>query len=129
MYVHVFQWKIIVQVPLGIIMKNENKTDEMVSILSQMHQYVPKQSERKTIHIPCTGDTEVVVSENLHHLLIGGDQLTSERIRGAQSLRQNSTTPTGRLDGFVPVSEDWHAKVCFMQVCLFLTIFCIIYAY
>ena len=84
-----------------------------------MHQYVPTKSERKTIHVPCTEYTEVVLSENPHHLLIGGDQLTSERIRGAQSLRKNSTTATGRLDGFVPVSEDWHAIVCFLQVCTF----------
>ena len=27
------------QVPLGIIMKNENKVDEMVSIMSTLHQY------------------------------------------------------------------------------------------
>ena len=45
-------------------MKNENKTDKMVSILSQMHQYVPTKSERKTIHVLCTGYTEVVLSGN-----------------------------------------------------------------
>ena len=27
------------QVPLGIIMKNENKVDEMESIMSTLHQY------------------------------------------------------------------------------------------
>ena len=81
-------------------MKNENKMDDMVDILTHMHQYVP-------LHIKL---------ETLHHILIGGDQLTAERIKGAQSLRKNSTSGTGRLEGLVPVSEDWHAKVCFLQV-------------
>ena len=98
-------------------MKNENKTDEMVQILSQLHQYVPMKRETMAMRVPCTGDMEEVCSESLHHLLVGGDQLTAERVRGAQSLRRNSTTAAGRLDGFLPVSEDWHAKVCFLQVC------------
>ena len=29
------------QVPLGIILKNENKIDEMTEILTDLHQYVP----------------------------------------------------------------------------------------
>ena len=101
-------------------MWNENKTDEMVSILTQLHQYVPKRSEESAVYVESTGDTEVVLVESLFPLLVGGDQLTSERIRGAQSVRKNSTTPTGRLQGIVPVSEDWHAKACFLQVCFFM---------
>lgn len=61
----------------------------------------------------------VHVPENFHHILIGGDQLTAERIRGAQSMRRNSTHAAGRLEGFIPVSEDWHAKVCFLEVCTY----------
>ena len=37
-------------------------------------------------------------------------------IRGAQSLRKNSTHAAGRLEGLIPTSEDWHAKVCYLQV-------------
>ena len=72
----------------------------------------------KVISVPGTEDFELIESEDLHHLLIGGDQLTVKRIKGAQSLRKNSTHAAGRLEGFVPVSENWHAKVCFLQVCL-----------
>jgi len=32
--------------PLGVILKNENKTDKMVDILDILHKYVP--SERST---------------------------------------------------------------------------------
>ena len=70
----------------------------------------------KTVKVPGTGCSEDIQFERLHYLLIGGDQLTAERIKGAQSLRKNSTHAVGRLEGFVPVSEDWHAKVCFLQV-------------
>ena len=101
-------------------MWNENKTDEMVSILTHLHQYVPKRSEESAVYVESTGDTEVVLIESLFPLLVGGDQLTSERIRGAQSVRKNSTTPTGRLQGIVPVSEDWHAKACMLLASMFL---------
>ena len=95
-------------------MKNENKTDEMVT---HLHQYVPRVVIKTVVNVPTTNDCEEIVSETLHHLLIGGDQLTAERVRGAKMVRQNSTHAIGRLEGFIPVSEDWHAKVCFLQVC------------
>ena len=104
------------QVPLGILMKNENKMDDMVDILTHMHQYVPSHAATKTVQVPGTEYPENVQLERLHHILIGGDQLTAERVKGAQSLRKNSTHAVGRLEGLVPVSEDWHAKVCFLQV-------------
>lgn len=97
-------------------MKNENKTDDMVDILSHLHQYVPMAAETKKMKVPGTDVVEEIQAENLHYLVIGGDQLTVERIRGAQSMRRNSIHATGRLEGFIPITEDWHAKVCFMQV-------------
>ena len=97
-------------------MKNENKTDDMVDILSHLHQYVPLRSETKVVHVPGTDDREALQMDSIHHILLGGDQLTAERIRGAQSIRRNSTHAAGRLEGFIPVAEDWHAKVCFLQV-------------
>ena len=29
------------QIPLGVILKNENKNDDMVEIMTEMHKYVP----------------------------------------------------------------------------------------
>ena len=92
----------------------KNITDDMVGILSHLHQYVPMITSTKNVNVPGTGISEEVASETLHHLLIGGDQLTAERVRGAQNMRKNSTHATGRLEGFLPISEDWHAKVCFL---------------
>lgn len=55
--------------------------------------------------VPGMGDSEKVQSESVHHLLTGGDQLTVERIGGAQSSK-NSMHDAGCLEGFIPVSED-----------------------
>lgn len=45
-----------------------------------------------------------------------GDQLTVARIRGGQQIRANSESASRRLQGFVPMVEDWHANQCFMGV-------------
>ena len=106
------------QVPLGIIMKNENKVDEMVSIMSSLHQYLPMRQLSGSVAVPGSSDLETVDVELLHKTLLGGDQLTVARARGAQSQRENSVHPKGQLSGFIPVVEDWHAKVCLMEVCV-----------
>lgn len=48
-----------------------------------------------------------------HEILLGGDQLTYARVRGAQSMRVNHENSAA---GFIPVVEDWHAKMTFMKV-------------
>ena len=49
-------------------------------------------------------------------ILIGGDQLTVARMRRAQRIRINSENSEERFDGVLPVAEDWHAKMWFMEV-------------
>lgn len=58
----------------------------------------------------------MVSIDRMHQLLFGGDQLTVARARGAIMIRENSEHAQGRLEGFVPVVEDWHAKVCLLEV-------------
>lgn len=43
--------------------------------------------------------------------------LTAARARGSKAMRCNSIRGKDRLDGIVPVVEDWHAKMCFLEVC------------
>ena len=43
---------ITVQVPLGILLKNENKGSEMIEILTHLHQYVPLKEFTKEMFIP-----------------------------------------------------------------------------
>ena len=57
--------------------------------------------------------------DTMHKVLIGGDQLTVARMKGAKSMHEVSQHDAGRLDGFIPVVEDWHTKVCLLEVRLF----------
>ena len=70
------------QIPLGIIFKNENLNEDMVSILQQFFSYLPK-----------TGDGGV------DGQLFSGDQLTVERAVNVISSVANGFTPEDRLEG------------------------------
>lgn len=70
-------------------MKNENKMDDMVDILTHMHQYVALHAVEKMVEVSGTDHSKHIKLETLHHILIGGDQLTAERVKRARSLRKN----------------------------------------
>ena len=82
--------------------------------------YVPSKEVERELTIPNkTGpDTIMKVIDQQYYAmtLVGGDQLTVARIRGAQRIRGNSETSQQRFDGLLPVAEDWHAKMCFLEV-------------
>lgn len=63
-------------------------------------------------------DDGAVSAEIFRKVLFGGDFLTQKRAKGAQNAVINELTPTGQLRGLVPVTEDWHARQCLMQVCV-----------
>ncbi len=48
--------------------------------------------------------------------LVGGDYLSVARARGAQVIRSTSELTKDTLNGLLPVAEDWHAKVCLIEV-------------
>ena len=72
----------------------------------------------EAVDIPGEPTPAKVQLDFFHNILLGGDQLTCARVRGGQRIRENSCTGRARLEGLVPVIEDWHAKVCLMQVSL-----------
>ena len=47
---------------------------------------------------------------------MGGDQLTAARGRGAKKAKVHADSPTSRLEGLIPVAEDWHTKVVLLEV-------------
>ena len=51
-----------------------------------------------------------------HSVLFGGDQLTVTRIRGTQTLRDTQDKAIDRLEGVIPVVEDWHTRMTLMKV-------------
>ena len=106
-----FLYKLLVQVPLGVLLKSETNYEDMTEILEHYHTYVPSVNCEK--FIPETGITP---DKCFLTTLVGGDYLSVARARGAQLIRSTSELTKDTLGGILPVAEDWHAKVCFMEV-------------
>ena len=87
------------QVPLGVLLKAENKTEDIIDIIEHIQQYTPVANDGK-----------------LQPILFGGDQLMKERASNAQEGKMQSRTALGRLQGVIPKCEDWHTLVAFNQV-------------
>eukprot|EP00731_Ephydatia_muelleri_P010254 Em0005g840a len=105
-------------VPLGVMLKNENVLGDMIDILDGLHRYIPTTTTSQTLDVCAEGGHTRAVEVKLHnfsYIPLGGDQLTIARIRGSQSILSNSDNGEERLEGFVPVIEDWHTKMCFME--------------
>ena len=97
-------------------MKNENKLDEMVAIMETLQHYIPRIRQSTHLNVPGSDEQETVHNDFFCSILFGGDQLTVARAIGAQRIRANSEDGTARLEGLIPVVEDWHAKVCLLGV-------------
>eukprot|EP00731_Ephydatia_muelleri_P006316 Em0003g564a len=102
-------------VPLGVILKDENKLDDMVQIMDELHKYVPSIRSVENFEDE-NGDMLTMDIHHFSHILLSGDQLTTARAIGSQRIRKNSVDAVARLQGFIPVTEDWHTKVCYMKV-------------
>ena len=85
--------------PLGIIFKNENVNEDMLSILRDFHKYLPK-----------TGD------DKFDGQLFTGDQLTVERAINIIASVSNGYSSEDRLDGLHLQLGDWHAAVKILDV-------------
>ena len=59
-----------------MILKNENIVKEMISILEDLHKYVPTHQEEKEIEIPEEGIIIQQKTQVIHPVYLGGDQLT-----------------------------------------------------
>ena len=90
------------QVPLGVIFKNENENAEMLGILQQFQTYLPKITEN-------TFDPQ----------LLTGDQLSVERAVNVIASVSNGFSAEERLEGFNLQIGDWHAAVKFLTVSFF----------
>ena len=77
------------QVPLGIILENENTTEGMVHIMEELHKYVPTKSYKED-YTTTDGEVIQIPKAAIHPVLFGGDQLTAARARGAKSAKVNS---------------------------------------
>ena len=101
---------------MGVLNKSEMKYDDMISIMEYLHHYVPTETGTVEIDLPDSGGKFDLTKTSFHTILFGGDQLTAKRARGSQMIRSNSVTSSEQINGLLPTSEDWHAKLCFLEV-------------
>lgn len=113
------------QVPLGVIPKDEIKHEDMIDILEHIQQYVPAKEECRELIDPVTKDAMILKDHILVTTLVGGDQLTTARARGAQLIRSDCDSSKDHLAGLLPVTEDWHAKMCLMKVISYMHVLCV----
>ncbi len=90
----------------------------MVEIVTHLHQYVPAIEFEEEIVIPSSGEAVKVPKARFSPVLLGGDQLTAARVRGAKKAKVSADVPSTRLEGIIPVAEDWHTKMNFLGVCV-----------
>lgn len=101
---------------MGILPKSEMSHEDMISILEHLHQYVPTESSTERFKFPQSDETMDISIDRFHHVLFGGDLLTAKRARVGQRIRGNSERGKHRLEGLLPIAEDWHAKLCLLTV-------------
>ena len=87
----------------------------MIDIMTHIHQYVPCYVHEEEHDIQ--GEMVKVAKESVYPILFGGDQLTASRARSAKKAKVNSVKSSARLEGLIPVAEDWHTKLNFLTVC------------
>ena len=105
----------ILQIPLGVQLLDENNLDQMCQILDNLHIYCPKVPSVEE-HLLPDGESYTFNSVAILDILFGGDQMTCVRARTAKLLRSSHDNPENALHGIVPVVEDWHARMCLLRV-------------
>ena len=79
-------------------------------------KYVPSLAVIDSVTDPDTNETVTLKRHKIHPLLFGGDQLTTERARSCRRSRSNADEAESKLQGLIPVVEDWHSKVALLKV-------------
>ena len=103
------------EIPIGVQLQNENKLDEMSIILEKFMDLVPTLSKTTTKVLP-NGEELEMDDTKFFQLLITGDLLTAFTAMGTQTLRKTEKEAVDRLEGLIPVSDNWHARMALMKV-------------
>ena len=102
---------------MGVLLHDENKLKEMVQTLLRLNKYVPVVHTEHILEVNGTQVTQPV--NELWPRMLFGDQLTAACIRGAAALHSWHKTTLDRLEGHVPTTSDWHARLCLVTVSAF----------
>lgn len=85
-------------VVMDVLMKDETKHSDMISIMKTMQSYLGSDYDDE------------------RRVLSGGDLLTCERQQGSQRHMMCGDTARERLQVLEPVNEDWHCLVTLLEV-------------
>jgi len=85
-------------------------------------KYVPSLTLIDSVTDPDTNESVILKHHKTHPLLFGGNLLTTERVRGCRRSRSNADEAGTKLQGLIPVVEDWHSKVALLKVLYYLCI-------
>ena len=96
-----------------MLAKNEKIYEDMIDILGEYKKCIPSKVVSLKEHIPGSDITE---DRAYITTLVGGDYLSVAQAHCAQYIWRTSELAMHRLDGILPVAEDWHAKVCLLEV-------------
>ena len=58
------------QAPLGVFLKDENKLDEMVDVLQELQKYAPSKSEANAVSVPGTNKVRSLRDQLLSSYII-----------------------------------------------------------
>ena len=59
------------QVPLGIILKNEQKVEDMIAIMLNLHKYYPTLSTTENTEVAGVDEPVELEKDNFHQILLG----------------------------------------------------------
>ena len=96
-----------------VLAKNELIYEDMIDILGEYKNYILSKVIPLKELIP---GSEITENRAYVAILISGNYLSVALTRGAQYIRRTSELAMHQLDGILPVAEDWHAKVCLLEV-------------
>lgn len=85
-------------VVMDVLMKDETKHSDMISIMDTFQNYLGSSYDEH------------------RKVLSGGELLTCERQQGSQKHIMCGNTPRECLQILEPVTEDWHCLVTFLEV-------------
>ena len=96
-------------------------SEDLIKALEHIQQYAASKEVEQELIVPSQTGLETLikfVEKKYPATLVSGDQLTVSRIHvhGSQRVHANSDTSEQHLDGLLSVSNDWHSKMCFMEV-------------
>lgn len=94
-----YTYCIILQIPIGVMDKDESRIADMITIMEGYHKYVP---------LKPTGDPLV--------LPLHADGLSCERGNDSQNARINAASPWQQLQGFFMNIQEWHKRCLLLQV-------------